>query len=116
MAYISIGGQRLPSPDSYSVNYEPVGSFERNANGNMVGDLVAVKTHITLGWQMLDDVSFKRILSHVRPFFVNIEYYDPEAGARLEKIMYVQPGGGKVALGANNQFWWRDVGCVFIER
>ena len=116
MTGIIIDGGRLPAPDTYSIDYEPIGSFERNANGNLVGDLVAVKTVIAVGWRMLDDASFKRILGHTKPFFANVEYYDPERGARLEKLMHTKPGGGKVALDAAGVVWWKDVTCVFIER
>ncbi|MCL2397584.1 MAG: hypothetical protein FWC93_05900 [Defluviitaleaceae bacterium] len=116
MTSIIVGGHRLPAPDAYIVGHETIGAFERNANGNMVGDLVAVKTVLTLGWKMLDDGNFKRILSHVRPFFVKVEYYDPDVGERREKMMYARPGGGKVALDGDGQLWWRDVGCVFVER
>ena len=116
MTGITIDGGPLPAPDTCSVEYKPIGSFERNANGNLVGDLVAVKTVITLGWRMLDDASFKRILSHTEPFFANVEYYDPRRGARLQKMMHTTPKGGKVALDAAGQVWWKDVACVFVER
>jgi len=113
---IIIGGAALPAPDSFNLEYKPIGSFERNANGNLVGDLVAVKTSISMGWRMLDDASFKRILSHTKPFFANVEYYDPSIGSRQQKLMHTVPGGGKIALDAAGQVWWRDVACVFIER
>ena len=116
MTNISINGNTLPAPDAYGVEYETVGSFERNANGNMIGDLVAVKTIITAGWAMLDDESFKMILSHTKPFFGTVEFYDPNQGARAEKIMYTKPRGGQVALNGAGQLWWKDVTCVFIER
>jgi len=113
---IIIDGTALPAPDTYSLEYKPIGSFERNANGNMVGDLVAVKTAITAAWRMLDDASFKQILMHTKPFFANVEYYDPERGIRQMRLMHTQPGSGKVALDAAGQLWWKDVSCVFIER
>ena len=113
---IVVGGFGLPAADDYSVGHETVGSFERNANGNMVGDLVALKTVLTVKWHMMRDADFKRILAQGRPFFVNVEYYDPGEGRRLEKVMYTKPSGGKVALNLRGELWWRDVGCVFIER
>jgi len=82
----------------------------------MVGDLVAVKTTLTLGWKMLDDESFKLILGCVAPFFVCVEFYDPGVGERVSKTMFARPSGGKVALNASGGLWWRDVGCVFVEQ
>ncbi|MCL2376298.1 MAG: hypothetical protein FWC76_02765 [Defluviitaleaceae bacterium] len=116
MTGINIDGGRLPSPDTFSIGYETIGSFERNANGNLVGDLVAVKVAISASWRMLDNASFKRILGGTKPFFANVEYYDPERGARVTKLMHTRPGGGKVALDAAGQIWWKDVACVFVER
>ena len=113
---IVIDGVALPAPDTYSLEFRPIGSFERNANGNLVGDLVTVKTAIAVGWRMLGDVDFKRILAHTKPFFANVEYYDPDAATRLQKLMHTIPGSGKIALDANGQVWWKDVTCVFIER
>ena len=114
MAVIRIGGVGLPAPDVCVVGFEAIGSFERNANGNMAGDLVAMKRKLTVGWQMLDDESFKAVLAQSEPFFVDVEYCDPKDG-RVVKQMYVQPGGGKVAL-VDGRTWWRDVRCVFVER
>ena len=116
MTDIKIDGVALPSPDTYSLEYKPIGSFERNANGNLVGDLVAVKTVINIGWRMLGDADFKRILAHTKPFFANVEYYEPDEGARVQKLMHTMPGGGKVALDAAKKVWWKDVSCAFIER
>ena len=116
MTNINIDGVALPAPDTYSLEYKSIGSFERNANGNLVGDLVAVKAAITAGWRMLDDAGFKRILAHTKPFFANVEYYDPHIGARTQKLMHTMPGSGKIALDAAGQVWWKDVSCVFIER
>jgi len=116
MTALKISGHLIPAPDAYNIGYETIGSFERNANGNMIADIVAVKTAISLGWQMLNDTDFKLILQHSKPFFADIEYYDPQDGKRVHKQMYTQPGGAKVALDASGRLWWRDVRCVLIER
>jgi len=116
MTEITIDRERLPSPDTFSIDYESIGSFERNANGNLVGDLVAMKTIIAANWRMLDNASFKLILGQTQPLFAKVEYYDPESGSRVEKLMHTRPNGGKVALDVAGQIWWKDVACVFIER
>ncbi|MDR2182891.1 MAG: hypothetical protein LBE55_01825 [Clostridiales bacterium] len=116
MTNIVIDGAALPAPDTFSLEYKPIGEFCRNANGNLVGELVAVKTSIAAGWRMLDDAGFKRILAHTKPFFASVEYYDPQRGARRQKLMHTMPKGGKVALDAAGRIWWKDVTCVFVER
>ena len=116
MTRIIIEGTAMPSPDTYSLEYKPIGSFQRNANGNLVGDLVAVKAAIAVGWRMLADADFKRILAHTKPFFANVEYYDPQRGTRRTSLMHTMPGSGKVALDEAGRLWWKDVSCVFVER
>jgi len=113
---IRVDGVLMPSADVYGVEYQPIGAFERNANGNLVGDLVAVKATLTLGWRMLDDVSFKRILGAGEPLFAQVEYYDPKIGQRVTKVMHAMPKGGKVQLAVGGAVWWKDVACVFVER
>jgi len=112
---ISVRGVRLPAPDVYVVGQDVVGEFQRNANGGMVGDVVAVKAKLTVGWAMLDDASYKGILMQAEPEFVDVEYYCPRDG-RVVKSMYIKPGGGKVAFDEGGRIWWRDVGVVFLER
>jgi len=116
MTDLYIDGRRMPPPDAFGIGFEPLGAFERNANGNLVGDLVAVKATLTVSWKMMDDASFKLILGNTKPFFVSVDYYDPEVGGRVTKVMFARPTGGKVALDASGGLWWRDVGCVFVER
>lgn len=112
---LKVGGVVLPAPDVYSVGQEVLGSFERTAGGSLVGDLVGVKAVLTAGWQILDDVDFKAILGFGKAGFVNVEYFDPEVGV-VKKVMMARPSGGRVALDSAKRLWWRDVGCVFVER
>ena len=115
MINIKIDGTRLPAPDNYSVGREVVGEFARNAAGNMVGDLVAVKDVVTAGWRMIGGEDYGRLVRGSRPIFVNVEYFDPDGGTVKNRVMHVRPRGGRIALTAGG-LWWKDVSCEFIER
>ena len=115
MINIKIDGVQLPAPDNYSVGREVVGEFARNAAGNMVGDLVAVKDVVTAGWKMIGGEDYGRLVRGTRPIFVEAEYFDPATGDAKQSIMHVRPRGGRIAQVAGG-LWWKDVSCEFIER
>ena len=112
---IKINGAELPSPSDYRVDSETIGEFRRNANGGMVGDLVARKARVQCGWEMLEDVHFKAILAAVRPHRVEVEFYDAEAGGMRAAEMYANPAAARVAFRRGSGVWWRNVGVSFVE-
>jgi hypothetical protein len=129
MIRIMIDGSPLPAPDSYGVGRETVGEFARNAAGNMVGDLVAVKDVVTAGWRMMGGEDYSRLVRGAKPVFAEVEYFDPAAaptsgaptsglptsGGLKRTIMHVRPRGGRIALTVGG-LWWKDVSCEFVER
>ena len=115
MIRISIDGALMPVPDNYSVGREVVGEFARNAAGNMIGDLVAVKDVITAGWRMIGGEDYGRLVRGAQPIFVMVEYFDSAAGALKTSVMHVRPRGGRIVQVAGG-FWWKDVSCEFVER
>ncbi|MDR2167437.1 MAG: hypothetical protein LBE35_06285 [Clostridiales bacterium] len=112
---IRINGAEFLAPDSYSVGFENIGEFERNANGNLVGDLVAVKSVVTAGWKMMSGEDYGRLVRGTSPVFVELEYFDPRTDNTVRSMMYVRPGSGRIAF-VSGGLWWRDVSCEFIER
>jgi hypothetical protein len=120
MIKIVIDGVQFPSPDNYSVGTETVGEFFRNAAGNMVGDLVAVKDVISVGWRMISGEDYGRLVRGARPIFAEVEYFAPAAvgspsGGLKKVIMHVRPRTGRIASAAGG-LWWKDVSCEFVER
>jgi hypothetical protein len=111
---ISIGSAVLPAPTDYSVEEESIGRFERNAAGNLVGDLVAVKKRINCGWKMLEDSCFREILKAARGHFASVEFYDPATGESVISEMAVNARSGRLAA-AGAEKWWADVSVSFNE-
>lgn len=113
---VIINGRVFPSHDAFALTNALVGSFVRNANGNMVGDLVAVKAVINIGWHMLSGEEYGRLLAECANVFGVVEYFDPVLGQAVRKNMHIGLKGARVALVSMGEMFWKDVACVFTEQ
>ena len=113
---LKINGTTFPNPTSFDVEVEPIGRFERNANGNMVGDLIGTKVKLGCEWALLEDEFFRQIFNAVKSHFVGVEFADPHTGQVVEKEMFLTPRAGSLAFEQGNKKWWRGVKLVFVER
>lgn len=116
-ALITVNGIPYPDPVSYKPDLEPLGTWERNANGLLVGDLIGYKVKLNLGWGMLSGELYSTLLAAVNPFFVAVRYLDPRTNGYSVGEFYASPRSGTLALrdeaGVN---WWKDVAFNLIER
>jgi len=112
---IRVDGVAMPSPGEYRVEYEDIGEFRRNANGDMVGDLVTVKARVVCGWDMLGDEDFGRILAGAQARRGRVAFLDPRVNDFREADMLIQPKGAKISVQDRGRHWWRDVFVEFIE-
>ena len=112
---ITIDGYKMPSPDGYGLSQDTIGHFTRNAAGNMVGDVVAVKDILTLSWKLLSQMDFRLLKNATSPIFAEVEYFNPSTNNLDSKEMLVRVEGASIAT-VNNHLWWRDVSCTLIER
>ena len=112
---IKINGMPLPSPDSYTFGRDVVGEFARNAAGNMVGDLVAVKDLVSVGWKMMSGEDYRRLTNGAEPVFVELSYLCGRAGEMVTRQMLARPNRARIAH-LSGTMWWKDVSCDFTER
>jgi len=114
---IKVFGEEFPEITNYKVEYEPIGEFVRNANGNLIGDLIAFKAKVSCKWDMLEDRFYKIILKHTKPYLVDVEYYDPEIGGMKTAKMYASPASAQIAMKSKGEgrIWWKNVAVGFIE-
>jgi len=114
MAMITINGVALPGLSTYKVDTEPIGSFERNANGKMVGDLVAIKTKLNCTWDALEGRYVDILRSAVAPFYVTVTYLDI-GGMYSTKNMYTSPMSASLAFVRGGITIWKGVTANLIE-
>ena len=115
-ALVTIGSDRFPDPDEYIVDRENVGNFERNANGRMIGDLIAQKTKISCSWGLLENGLYQQLVKAAAPFFVSVTYYDPESNGYHTKDMVLSLKGGRLALKTGDQLYWSGASVQMTER
>ncbi len=114
MAMVTINGVELPGMREYKIDIEPLGSFERNANGKLVGDLIDIKTKISCSWEILEGKYVDMLMKAVKPFFIKVKYLDID-GSYKTKDMYTSPQSASLALMRNNKMWWKSVSINLIE-
>ena len=86
---ISINGVKIATPK----NYEPTisdldGESNRNANGELIRDRIAVKRKLNLEWPPLTQSEISTLLKAVSSVFFTVTFPDPELGI-ITKTMYV---------------------------
>jgi len=116
MGMLRVNDVVFPEPTGFAFAVEPIGRFERNANGGLVGDLIGEKTVIDCEWAMLMDGEFRKVLDAVRPHFAGVEYSDPHTGEVIRREMFISPRGGELALESDGKRWWKGVKLRFTER
>ena len=113
---IRINGIDMPTPTHYQVDYENIGQFQRNANGNIMGDLVAIKATIQAQWDILSDDEAQAVLSQGRPAIVNVQFFDPDINRNRNAAMLMQRRAGQVAMQRGGRLWWKGLSISLTER
>lgn len=87
-----IGGVTMPTlkKEGMTVSKEKVWSSNtgRAANGDMIGDLVAIKYTLDCEWPPLSRAQAAVIDAAVSPAFFNVTFTDPGSNSRVTKRMY----------------------------
>jgi len=116
MFRLEINGEPFPAPTEYMLGTEPVGRFERNANGALVGDLTAVKTKLSCRWGILSGTDYARLLTCANAYFVPVTYTSADGGV-VTKEMAVQLQDASLKLHQNTEgTHWSGAACTLTER
>lgn len=117
---LKINGVAVKPPQEFNVTYNTIDadSSGRNANGDMVRDVITQKVKLECKWGPLSDSEASSILSNMKSSFFTIEYPDAESGKQVTKTFYC----GDRSLGAYSwndkykQAKWSSLATNFIER
>lgn len=111
----------LPDPDyngGYSCDIQDVdagnSASERDQNGLMHRDRVAVKHTIDCQWSNIHADKITFISEHVSSIFFNLEYLDPQTNTRKTGVFYV--GDRKANLYSTHNSVYSSFSLNFIEQ
>lgn len=102
---IIIDGVTMPTPalGGLTIKKEKVWSNNtgRVANGDMVGDLIAIKYTLEITWPMLSRADAAKIDAAISPAFFNVTFTDPGSNSRITKRCYSNTPSYPVSLEFN---------------
>lgn len=114
---LTINGTKVEAPVEMSVAITDIDvESNRNANGTMVRNRVAVKRKIECKWGLLTTSQISTILSSCSGVHFSISYLDPQIGGTTTKTFYPGDRTAPVLLYDNKKGWvWKDLKINFVE-
>ena len=115
---IKINGVDIATPKTYEPTISDLdGESNRNANGDLVRDRIAVKRKLNLEWGPLSQSEISTLLKAVSSVFFTVTFPDPELGI-ITKTMYV---GDRTAPAyfydkKTKEVKWQGLKMNFIEK
>ncbi|MDU3412631.1 DUF6711 family protein [Clostridium sp.] len=113
---IKINGVAIATPKVFEATVSDIdGETNRNANGELIRDRVAVKRKINLEWGTLEQSEMSKILNAVSNVFFTVEFPDPQLGL-ITKTMYVGDRTSPAYSYIDNKIKWQGLKMNFIEK
>ena len=115
---IKINGVDIAAPKTYEPTISDLdGETNRNANGELIRDRIAVKRKLNLEWPPLTQSEISTLLKAVSSVFFTVTFPDPELGM-ITKTMYV---GDRTAPAyfydtKTKEVKWQGLKMNFIEK
>ena len=114
---LTINGASVEAPTEMSVAITDIDVVSnRNANGTMVRNRVAVKRKIECKWGLLTTSQISTILSACSGVSFPITYLDPQIGASTTKTFYPGDRTSPIFFQDGTKGWvWKDLKINFVE-
>lgn len=113
---IKINGVDIATPKTYEATVSDLdGESNRNANGELVRDRIAVKRKLNLEWGPLTQSEIQTLLNAVSSVFFTVTFPDPQSGM-ITKTMYVGDRTAPAYQYKDGQVKWQGLKMNFIEK
>lgn len=113
---LKINGVAIATPKTFEVTISDLdGESNRNANGDLIRDRIAVKRKLNCEWGPLSQNECSTLLKAVKDIFFQVTYPDPELGV-VTKTMYVGDRTSPVYSVINGVVKWSGIKFNLIER
>lgn len=80
-----------PLPSELNGEWQPVVDAGRNANGDVIGDLINTKRKLELKWAVMTPAQMVTLQSYTSNFFASVTWIDTETNALSTITCYVSP-------------------------
>lgn len=115
-----IGGVTMPTlkQNGLTITKEKIWSSNtgRAADGNTIGDLVAIKYKLQCEWPPLSREDTAKIDTAVSPAFFTVNFLDPGSNTRITKIFYAGTPTYPVYSYVNGIFTYIGVKVDLVEK
>ena len=89
----------------------------RDLTGRLRRNRVATKVKLDITCRPLKSSEAAIVLSAIKPEYVTVEYYDPEAGAVLKKTMYANNNPAVFQIQKDDgSVWWSGITFPLVEQ
>lgn len=113
---ISINGVAIATPKTFEATVSDLdGESNRNADGELIRDRIAVKRKLNLEWGPLTQSEIQTLLSAVSSVFFTVTFPDPMSGV-VTKTMYVGDRTAPAYQYVNGEVKWQGLKMNFIEK
>lgn len=113
---IKINGVDIATPKTYESSISDIdGETNRNANGELIRDRIAVKRKLSLEWPPLTQSQISTLLNAVSSVFFSVTFPDPQLGM-ITKTMYVGDRSAPAYSYINSEVKWSGLKMNFIEK
>lgn len=117
MAMLRVDGVDLPTPTSYTSDFEELSKAERNANGMMIKEVIAYKYKLSVTWKKLTQEELTMLMNVKRKNFFTLEFIDMDSGRPRTGTFYAgTPTASAMEYRNGRVDQWLDVKMNFIER
>ena len=114
---ISVNGSPIATPQRCSVGvYDVSKTADRNAQGDILIDRVAVKRKLEMEWGALSNSAISAILSAVTSVFFTVTYPDPQTGSSKTITCYVGDRTAPMLKYTSGTPYWEGLRMNFIEK
>lgn len=103
---LSINGRTdFVAPSKFEISEYDVTNAERNAQADMLIDLIARKVKVNLEWQNISDVEAEKLKSAINPTVFSISYYSPGVGVQNINVYKGDRTFGMYNYNGGNPIW-----------
>ncbi len=113
---LKVDGVAIATPKVYEVTVSDLdGESNRNANGELIRDRIAVKRKLNLEWQPLSQSEISTLLNAISSVFFTVTFPDPQLGL-ITKTMYVGDRTAPAYQYKDGEVKWSGLKMNFIEK